>query len=284
MTIRLGTSDYGVTGVRLLRVTRQEGRHDVKETQYSIRFEGDFQAALSQGENRRILPPDTIKNTVYALSRQYPVESAEDFALHLIEHFLTYNRQVTVVHVEAVEDAWARIQQGGKPSAHSFVRSNAELRTARLTGESEETTVRAGVENLALLKTAKASFEGYLRDPYTTLKDVRDGILSASIRADWLYESGVSDFAPLWHGVRQALVESFAEHESRSLQHTMHMMAEAVLGNFDRIQEIHLELRQNAYDPVDLSPFGMDNPAEVFLPAEEPSGVAQVTLRREEAV
>src|SRR5271168_1212983 len=115
MAIRLGENNYGKSRIRLLRVIRQEGRHDIKEFTLTIRFEGDFEAAHTKGDNRKILPTDTMKNTVYALARQYPVEAVEDFCLHLIEHFLTYNAQISRVRVEASENLWARIVQGGKP-------------------------------------------------------------------------------------------------------------------------------------------------------------------------
>jgi urate oxidase len=58
-------------------------------------------------------------------------------------------------------------------------------------------------------------------------------------------------------------------------------MGEAVLGSFDQIREIRLSLPHRLYTPVDLAPFGMDNPAEVFLPDDEPRGVVEAALRRE---
>src|ERR1700729_2471528 len=123
MAIKLGQNNYGNSHVRLLGVVRQDGRHDVKELTLNISFEGDFDTAHTKGDNRKILPADTIKNTVYVLARQYPVEAVEDFALHLIEHFLTYNEQVSRVRVEASENLWARIAQGGKPHASAFTRA-----------------------------------------------------------------------------------------------------------------------------------------------------------------
>jgi urate oxidase len=82
MSIQLGENSYGESGVRLLRVVKQQGRHDVKEMTLNIRFEGDFVEAHAKGENRAILPADTMKNTVYVLARQYPVEAIEEFCLH----------------------------------------------------------------------------------------------------------------------------------------------------------------------------------------------------------
>jgi len=281
MAIKLGENNYGKSRVRLLRVVRQEGRHDIKELTLGIRFEGEFEAAHKKGDNRKILPTDTMKNTVYALARQYPVEAVEEFCQHLIEHFLTYNPQVSRVGVEARENLWSRLPHGGKPSPFTFTRSGAEKRTAALSGNREGTAIRAGIEDLTVLKTTKSAFDGFLRDPYTTLKEDRNRILSTSIHAQWLYDGNEIEFSPLWHGVRQTLLETFAEHDSHSLQHTLYAMGEAVLNSFDRLREIHLRLPNRHFNLVDLSPFGMDNPAEVFLPTDEPHGLIEATLRKE---
>jgi len=281
MAIKLGENNYGKSRVRLLRVVRQEGRHDIKELTLGIRFEGEFEAAHKKGDNRKILPTDTMKNTVYALARQYPVEAVEEFCQHLIEHFLTYNPQVSRVGVEARENLWSRLPHGGKPSAFTFTRSGSEKRTAALSGNREGTAIRAGIEDLTVLKTTKSAFDGFLRDPYTTLKEDRNRILSTSIHAQWLYDGNEIEFSPLWHGVRQTLLETFAEHDSHSLQHTLYAMGEAVLNSFDRLREIHLRLPNRHFNLVDLSPFGMDNPAEVFLPTDEPHGLIEATLRKE---
>src|SRR5580698_2627158 len=122
MAIKLGKNNYGKARVRLLRVVRQDGRHDIRELTLGISFEGDFEAAHTKGDNRKLLPTDTMKNTVYVLARQYPVDSIEDFCTHLVEHFLTYNPQVTRVRIGVEENLWGRIALGGKPHAAAFLR------------------------------------------------------------------------------------------------------------------------------------------------------------------
>jgi urate oxidase len=279
--IRLAENSYGKSRVRLLRVARQDGRHDIKELSLTIRFDGDFESAHTKGDNRKILPTDTMKNTVYALARQHPIETIEHFCLHLIEHFLTYNRQVFRVRIEAAENLWARLPYGGKPHASAFIRAGEEKRTAMLSGTREETTIRGGIEGLVVLKTTKSAFDNFIRDPYTTLKEDQNRILATAIRAHWLYEATEVEFGPVWHGVRQMLLETFAEHDSQSLQHTLYAIGEAILNNFVNIREIHLSLPNKHFNLVDLSPFGMDNPAEVFLPTEEPHGLIEATVRKE---
>lgn len=280
MPILLGENNYGESRVRLLRVVRQQDLNDIRDLMLAIRFEGDFEKAQSGGDNRKILPADTMKNTVYALARQYPIEAIEDFCSHLTEHFLTYNAQVSRVRIEAAESAWTHISHGGRAHASAFTRAGDERRTARMTATREEFTVRAGIEGLFALKTAKVAFKGFLRDPYTTQKEDRNRVLSTVISAEWLYGPGDVEFGPIWHGVRQVLLETFAEHDSHSLQHTLYAMGEAVLSNFDSIREIHLALPEKRYDLAELQPFGMDNPGEIFQPSDEPQEVAEATLRK----
>jgi urate oxidase len=280
MAIRLAENNYGKARVRLLRVAKQEGRHDIRELTIGIRFEGDFEAAHTKGDNRKILPTDTMKNTVYALARQHSLETVEAFGLHLIEHFLTYNPQVSRVIVEASENLWSRIPHGGKPHASAFTRAGDEKRTALLNGTREGTAVRSGIDNLIVLKTTDSAFEDFKKDPFTTLQEASDRILSTVIRAKWLYTEEDAEFGPLWHSARQMLLDAFAEHDSQSLQHTLYAMGEAVLNNFDNVSEIHLSLPNKHFHLVDLAPLGMDNPGTVFLPTDEPHGQIEATLRK----
>ena len=283
MGIRLAENSYGESRVRLLRVARQEGRHDIRELTISIRFEGDFEKAHTKGDNSNILPADTMKNAVYALARQHSVEPVEEFGLHLMDQFVTYNAQVSRVHISIEETLWARLPLGGKPHASAFTHNGDERRTAVLTGTREGTTIRSGVRNLVVLKTSNAQFEKFMRDPFTTLKEEKNQILATAIEAEWLYPKTDDEieYGPLWHGVRQMLLETFAEHKSMSLQHTLYAMGEAVLNNFDNIREIHLMLPNKHFDLIDLDPLGMDNPSAVFLPSEEPQGAIEATLRKD---
>lgn len=280
MAITLAENSYGSSRIQLLRVSRQQGRDDIREIALSIRFEGDFEAAHIRGENRKILPPDTMKNTVYALARQHSIEPPEYFGLHLIEHFLTYNPQVTRVVIEGSEDIWARLPHGGKPHTSAFARSGVEKRTSVLKGTREGIQVRAGIQNLIVLKTSNFSFADFKKDPYTTLQEEADVVLSTAIHADWLYAGEEAEFGPLWHAVRQMLLETFVEHKSQSLQHTVYAMGDAILNNFENVSEIHISLPSSHFLLADLAPLGMDNPGTVFLPAEEPRTVVEATLRK----
>ena len=60
MAIRLGENNYGKQRVRILQVTRHPDRHDIKELAFGIRLEGDIESAHSKGDNRNVLPTDTM--------------------------------------------------------------------------------------------------------------------------------------------------------------------------------------------------------------------------------
>jgi len=281
MAIHLGENNYGKQRVRLLRVARQESRHDIKELTLGIRLDGDFEAAHTKGDNQKILPTDTMKNAVYALARQHPIETAETFCLHLVEHFLARNPQVSRVRVEAAETLWVRLLFGGQLHAHTFTRSSEEKRTTAVSGTRDNKTVCAGIEGLAVLKTTQSAFEGFLRDEYTTLKEDRNRILATLIRANWIYRGDETEFGTIWHAIRQTMLETFAEHDSQSLQQTLYAMGETVLSNFDSVREIHLSLPNKHYNLVDLSPFQLDNPKVIFVPTDEPHGLIEATLRKD---
>jgi urate oxidase len=282
MSIELAQNNYGESRIRLLRLMRHGGMHEVKDVTLSVRFEGAFEAAHKKGQNRAILPTDTVKNTVYVLARQYPAEAIEEFAFHLTEHFLTYNPQVALVEAHISERPWSRIRIGDKGHATAFLASASEKRTVHIRAARDKLRLQSGLEDLLVMKTSGAAFENFLRDPYTTLEESRQRILSTALQATWSYQSTEPDmpFSPLWQGVRKTLLETFAAHEGKSIQNTLYTLGQAVLDNFEAINEIHLRMPDNYCSLVNLKPFGMENDNEVFVPLGEPQGMAEATLRR----
>ncbi|HET7108073.1 MAG TPA: urate oxidase [Candidatus Acidoferrum sp.] len=281
MAIRLGENNYGKQRVRILQVARQADRHDIKELTLGIRLEGDFDSAHTKGDNRKVLPTDTMKNTVYALAKQHAIGSPEEFCVRLADHFLSRNPQVSGVRIEAAQALWSRLSVDGKPHAHTFTASGNEKRTADVTATRTDKSLQAGIAGLVVLKTTDSAFEKFLKDEYTTLKADRNRILATAIHATWLYRENAVDFDLSWQGVRQTLLATFAGHASESLQHTLYAMGEAVLKECKDVREIHLSLPNKHYNLVDLSPFHLDNPKEIFLPTDEPHGLIEATLRND---
>ena len=280
MTPILAENSYGEARIRLVKVRRMQDRHDFRDLTVGIQFEGSFETSYTSGDNSTLLPADTIKNTVYALAKLYPIEQIEEFAQHLIDHFLTDNAQVRKIRVEISEHFWTRIPFGGRPHPWSFMPAGPEMRTTIVTATRESVLIESGIDDLQIIKTAGSDFQGYLRDPFTTLQETTDRILSTAVKATWMYSDNEIPFGVYWHGVREALLDTFVEHESRSLQYTLHAMAEAVLARYRDIAEIRLWMPNKDFRLVDLAPLGLENKNEVFAPAELPYEIIEARLRR----
>ena len=220
-----------------------------------------------------------MKNTVYALAARRRIEEPEPFALTLAEHFLDGNPHLRRVTIDITEHLWARVVTGEKEHDHAFVRQGPESRTARVSCDRQEAQIRAGIADLLVLKTAGSAFDGFMRDELTTLRETRDRLLATAVTATWRYDAGTA-YGPAWHAVRRTLLDTFASHESESVQHTLHAMGRAVLDALPDIADIHLVMPNRHHLPVDLEPFGLENRNEIFVATDIPYGLIQATLRR----
>jgi urate oxidase len=281
MEIKLSSNNYGKSRVRLVQVTRDGERHDLKDISVDIQFEGDFEAANVHGDNRKVLPTDTMKNSVYALAKLRPVGEIEEFAQRLTDHFLKNNPQVINVQVSIKEKLWARIPVDGQPHPWAFVGGKQDKRTARVSASRASHSIAAGIEDLLVLKSRDSAFAGYIKDQYTTLQETRDRILATVVKAKWSYSRDNVDFGQTWKGVRAALLETFANHKSESVQHTLYAMAAAVLEGFGDINSIRLSMPNKHHLLVDLRPFGMANNNEIFVPTDEPHGLIEAVITRD---
>ena len=154
------------------------------------------------------------------------------------------------------------------------------MRTASVGVNRTRTIIAGGVRDLLILKSSRSAFTGFLKDEFTTLPETQDRLLATSLTATWNYGSGEVDHGPVWRKVRQVLLDSFAAHESASVQHTMYAMGEAVLERVADVVEIHLVMPNKHHLPVDLSRFGLENRNEIFVPTDEPHGLIEATIAR----
>lgn len=280
MMIEMTHDSYGKSDVRLMKVTRGAERHAVKEVTVDIRLQGDFEEGYYTGDNTKVLPTDTMKNTVYALARKHPVETPEQFALLLAEHFVDSQPQISSANVAVAERPWQHLDVDDAPHPHAFTQATGERRTGVVEHHDDATTIRGGLRDLVILKSANSGFSNFVEDQYTTLGETDDRVLATSLEASWTYSSTDLGFAALHRDIRALLVEVFANHKSLSVQHTLYAMGERVLQDCSDVTTIHLQMPNKHNLPVDLEPFGMDNPHQILLPIDEPSGFIEATLKR----
>jgi urate oxidase len=280
MAPRLDWNAYGKAAVRLVKVDRGAARHQLHDLTVEVRLQGDFGPTHTAGDNSQVLPTDTMKNTVYALARQGPVDPPEEFGERLARHFLRACPAARRAVLALAVHRWDRASANGNPHDHTFVRGPAERRLATVTMDERGVEVEAGVEGLGLLKTTGSGFAGFLRDAYTTLEETDDRILSTDVEAHWKYARPPRDYGASWSAVHAALIETFARHQSASVQHTLYAMGEAALARCPEMGEIRLVLPNRHHLLVDLTPLGLENPNEIFVATREPYGRIEAVVVR----
>ena len=285
--IVLGSNQYGKAEVRVVKITRDTDRHEIEDLNVTSQLRGDFRAAHLEGNNAHVVATDTQKNTIYAFARD-GIGSPEAFLLRLGEHFTSSFDWVDGGRWEAESYSWDRIQAHGKAHEHSFVRRGQEVRTAVVIRQGPATHVISGLQDLTVLKSTESGFVGYPKDRYTTLPETTDRILATDVTARWRLNPAVDfgslDFNKNYDDVKGLLLEGFTEKYSHALQQTLFDMGAKVLQAHPEIDEIRFSMPNKHHFLVDLSPFGLDNPNEVFFAADRPYGLIEATVQREDSV
>ncbi len=280
--ITLAENSYGKSQVRVVKVKRYPDRHDFREWSVEVLLEGDFESCFIDGDNSKILPTDTMKNTVYSLARNSSAECMEEFGKELLAFLLQRNPQVSAARAKLTEKTWEHLSIDGKPHPTTFVQSSIECQTTEiLTTRNAAPVIRSGLENLVILKTAGSEFAGFLKDSLTTLPEVTDRLFGTAVSAHWNYTTPSVPFEPLRSRIRQTLLREFSSHTSKSVQHTLYAMSECVLRDVPEIADIELTMPNKHCLLLDLSRFGQDNPNEIFVPIDEPHGTIRARIRRQ---
>ncbi len=278
---RLGENRYGKSRVRLSRITRHAGRHEFQEWSVRVLLQGDFESSFTEADNSRILPTDTMKNTVYSVARDSKAATIEEFAVELGDYLLTNNPQVSKASVEIEEKAWERMTVDGVPDPTTFKLGGPELHMVHAERDTGGPwAVTSGVDGLVILKTTKSAFTGYIKDKLTTLKPATDRIFGTSATATWAYGQTAQDYSAIRTRVIAALLKEFAAHNSMSVQHTLFDMGKAALAAAPEIARITLTMPNLHHLLADLSLFGQDNPNHIFVPIDEPHGYIEATIER----
>lgn len=285
MTYELGENRYGKSRIRLVTVRRGPEQHQVRDMTVAVALEGGFDAVHTAGDNANVIATDTMKNTVYAFARDRLTGSPEAFGLELARHFAGYE-VCSRATVDIAEHPWVRVAAPTGPAPDAFVRTGELTRLVSVAVDrSGAVEVSAGVDDLTVMKTTRSAFSGFDRDRYTTLPEVDDRLMATKVRATWGYRSDLAstagfDFDAAYERSRTTLMHSLAEHFSPSVQASIWIMGTAMMDAEASIEWVRMVLPNLHHWKVDLAPFGMDNPGEVFVSTTEPHGLIDATVRR----
>lgn len=265
--------------VRVLRVKRNGGTHEVAEWEADVLLEGDLDSSYLSDDNSGVVPTDTVKNTVLALAHDLEDASRDAFARALAEHFVNRYGHLTACDAEVRERLWTRMAPGGKAHPHSFVRDANGMPFSKVRAERGKPSVRSGgIRGFVIMKTTESGFVGYPKCELTTLPETTDRVLATSMDAAWDYAGETADVGPK---LIDAMLKVFSGTYSPSVQRTLFQMAEAALAACPGISGIKLTMPNKHYLSLDLTKLG--RPAgqkKVFLPTDDPFGYIQAVVTR----
>lgn len=319
----LDSFSYGKSLVRLLRVVRDpkdKARHDIVEyTVQTLLYGPKLDTSYTEGDNSLVVATDSQKNTVHYLAKTLPgpdVLCPEKFALHIANHFPTKYEHIERCEVSLIAHKWSRLnvsdQKGGpdaSPHPHAFIRDGEEKRVVSATAAQDGSTVKlkelkGGLKDMLVLKSSGSAFHSFLRDEFTTLREVQDRIFSTAVDVSYTFDlpkdkplkellaasspSDLPDFCAVAASVRNHTLNVFATHQSASVQATLHLMCTTILSDEptnSAVFDVEYSLPNKHYVPINLDWAKLDNlteeDAEVFLPQADPSGLIKAKVRRE---
>ncbi|MFD1715345.1 factor-independent urate hydroxylase [Amnibacterium flavum] len=285
MAIVLGPNQYGKAETHLVRITRDTPRHEIVDLNVTTAMRGDFSEAFVSGDQRRVLPTDTQKNTAYVWSKTHDPDPIEEYGLSLARHFVEVE-PIVAARIEIERFGWKRVAIDGTEHDHTWIRSGEEIRTAAITVEkSGESHVVQGLKDFVILKSTGSEFKDFLIDEYTTLQPTTDRVMATSLVAQWRVSGDLDgiDWNGMYAGVKSAMVERFANLHSLALQQTLWEMGRAALELYPQIAEIRLSAPNKHHFLVDFSHFDVENNGEVFHADDRPYGLIQTTVERDDA-
>lgn len=269
-------------------------------------------ARYTKADNGVVVPTDTMKQTVYIMAKQHPVNPPELFASILGSHFISEYPWIHAAHIKVVQHRWTRMVLDGEPHPHSFLRDGSDTRNVEVSVTRKDgIDIVSAIAGLLVLKSTGSAFYGFNTDEYTILKPTEDRILSTEVDCEWKWqvfpnvaavEKSLAAFDQTWTAARDITLKTFANESSPSVQNTMYKMAEQILAVEQGVESVNYSLPNKHYFEVgkctssrigrtrtdaraaDLSWHkGLKNTgkdAEVYAPQSDPNGLIKCTVSR----
>jgi urate oxidase len=230
-----------------------------------------FGPSYTEGDNTAVVATDSMKNFIHMNALEYDEGSLEGFLELLARRFMDRYEQAARIELHGREVPFAR------RSEQSFQRVGGDYAVAELALDRDGTLAhRCGREGLELMKLTGSSFEGFVRDEYTTLPESRDRPLFVHLDVHWRN----ADFAARADGeaIRDSLAATFAAFDSASIQELVHEMGVKVLDAFPEVAEISFVGQNRLWDTAQVS--GADERVRVYTDPRPPYGRIELTLSR----
>ena len=256
-----------------------------------------FLEAYTEGDNRRVVATDTMKNFIHATSLTARARTLEEWLLEIGTAFLeTYPHmeRLTMLGTDLPFPAAlvpTRSGDGFTSSDRLFSRDRCDQGTARLDLERDDTgAVRitdheSGRIGLQLIKITGSAFADFARDEHTTLPERPDRPLYIWCDIGWRYADAAD--AVLTTPSRYVVSEQVADlaatvfHEfvSLSIQHLVNEIGLRMLDRWPQLAEVSFDTQNRLWDLVAESP--ADARIKTYSDPRPPYGHIGLALRRE---
>ena len=277
--VRLAENRYGKSDVRLTKVVRAGATHTFTSFAVQIMLGGDFEPSTRTGDNSSCIPTDTMKNTVYALARKHAFDSPEAFAGSWPG--ISHVPQVSWAEVSIEQEPWARIPVDGAPHPHCLHRAADQVPgpagAARTAGAARASAAASGD-----WRSSRPRAPGSRASSRTATRRSRRRTTGSLRRASTRHGSTPPRRSRLHRSVRNrplALLETFARTTAQASSRPSSPWARRCSRGCPQIASVSLTMPNQHRLLVNLEPFGMDNPNEIFVATSEPYGVDQGNRR-----
>jgi urate oxidase / 2-oxo-4-hydroxy-4-carboxy-5-ureidoimidazoline decarboxylase len=259
-------------GKEAVSVYRTDGVSSLFAAEVGMTARGEaFVSSYTEGDNTLVVATDSMKNFIQITALEYGEDSLEGFLELLARRFLDTYGHVQRIELTARETPFAR------RSEQSFQQVGGDYAVAELALERDGTLEhRSGREGIRLLKLTGSSFEGFVRDEYTTLPESRDRPLFIHLDVHWRNQ----DFAlrAVGEAVRDSVAATFAGFDSASIQELVHEMGLRLLDGFQELAEVSFVGENRLWDTAQVA--GPDERVRVYTDPRPPYGRIELTLAR----
>jgi len=207
-----------------------------------------FWKTYTEGDNTGLIATDSMKNFIQRETMNFEGSDLEGYCQFLGDKFLGTYAQVDGLQISAFELPYVPV--GGDVA---FTPAGPERATARIEFDrSGIVEIVSGLSGFKLLRLGGSAFQGFVRDQYTTLPDLRNRPLLMWLDLEWRYveaDAAFSQGAVTGHA-RQIVQDVFASTESGSIQQLIHRIGTDLLAAIPVIAEVDLEANNRTWDTI----------------------------------
>jgi urate oxidase len=290
-----GTPLTGVTAIPESPFTGRDNTLMAAEIEIQVLGQG-FLESYTEGDNRRVVATDTMKNFIHSASAENPAPTLEGWLGHVGRAFLEqypHMERIAMLGTELPFPAATVPADDGDGFVASevlFARDRNDRSTARVElaladgGAIQLTDHACGRMGLQLIKITGSSFADFARDEHTTLPERPDRALFTWMDIGWKYtatdDALGTDPARYVAGDQVADLAAAVFHEfvSLSIQHLVNEIGGRMLERWPQLAEVSFESQNRTWDPGETNP---DDPrVKTYADPRPPIGRIGLVMRR----